>query len=276
MGLFDSVSKINPVAGKLFGSDSGGGGGGGTTEGKHTKKARIQAGAFAKNLPTIISALAGQVPAISQATVESAQQTFPAIAELQRGITRDDAGLQRELFSQDQALLRDITGTNAQSLDSLNRSLNPEFYAGREAAGSGLADLLRPGLTGGETTAIERSLASERARTGGQAGSNTETVRGATMFGDAARNRMVQALQTATSLLPQLNQGIPTLSGQQISSSTPTQVTSPTQGSDVVAPTGASLLGNIYGQTTSISTARQSTPAQASDFERVMGSLPEY
>lgn len=245
-------------------------------EGVHTKRGRIQANVFAQNLPTIISALAGQIPTINQATVESAQQTYPAIAELQRGITEKDAAQQRSLFGLDQELLRDTTGTNARSLDSLSRELNPEYYSNREAAGQGLADLLRPGLTGGETTAIERRLASDSARSGGQVGSNTETVRGAALYGDAARNRMSQALQTATNLLPQLNQGISNIQGQQISSSSPTRITPPSQASDVVAPTGAGLLNNIYGQTSSILTARAGSSVQASDFERVMGALPDY
>lgn len=118
------------------------------------------------------------------------------------------------MLAQSQGNLANITGVGGQAAtaaENLDKSLNPEYYATRANVSSQLGNLLSgmdPNkLSGSEEAEVERGL-NRVNNSGGNSNnpSSINTVNNAMTFGNALntkRTALEQALQTATSFLPQ-------------------------------------------------------------------------
>lgn len=85
---------------------------------------------------------------------------------------------------------------------------DPEFYATRANLAKGLGEMMNGGLTSGEIEAIQRSLNKQTEAAGLSTPSAMQTVASAQTFGNAARDRMGQALGMATQALPAMKSGV--------------------------------------------------------------------
>lgn len=172
----------------------------------------------------------------ARAQLQAAQQTSPEYATLMSQLLSTYGPqlvalgnqLQGENVTGYTKILNDlITGaggqlaTNANALQQkLQMQNNPEYYATRALTSSRLADLLNSidlsgNLSSTENRQIQQGLAQDAARRGTQTSpSNTETVANAMQYGQAgtarktlAQNQLTQAINAATSFLPQSNTG---------------------------------------------------------------------
>lgn len=91
--------------------------------------------------------------------------------------------------------------------NALNRTIDPEYYQTREKIAAGLAELLSGKLTGGEEEALQRSINRERIATGQTMPSALTTASAALRFGEAANNKLANALALATGALPSFRSG---------------------------------------------------------------------
>jgi len=97
----------------------------------------------------------------------------------------------------------------ANTQSQIDRGIDPEYYRNREQTSARLGEMLTPGLTPGELSGVERGLNQQNVATGNsRVGSNTNTVGNAMQYGNAARDRLGQALGLATNILPQLRSNI--------------------------------------------------------------------
>lgn len=229
-----------------------------TETGKVSRRARQLAGGFEAAYPRITATATEGIGAPDIEIARVLQQLFPQLADMQRReslrAAADQLGLMKEDIS---------------TLDILGRQTDPEYYATRAAAANAAQQLLQPGLTGGETAAIERSLGQRGIATGTQfTPSQTETVSRATTFGNAARDRFASALQSATALLPNLqkpNAPVRTIGASQVS-----MPNLPTLGG-----TSQGLAQGVLGQVGQLqNTGLQAALNRGSDLERLLASMP--
>jgi hypothetical protein len=218
-------------------------------------------------LPFFSQSVTGQLAPADQALLSSALSTIPGFADLQRDVALKDAETTRQIYTGDLGAFE----TGARKADELSRAFDPEFYSTRTDLSTALSQLLSPGLTGGERAEVERSLGRDNARSGNLpgTGSNLATVSNAMTFGNAARNRLADAISRASQVFPQLRTGVAAPGG--ISATPGSKVglpQAPTLGS-----TGMNLAGGLLGSLSG--TQNQQVAAhlapKASDLERGAG-----
>ncbi len=188
--------------------------------------------AYQDTLPAFMQTANQNVLPTEQAKLNAAQQTSPGWAQLQADIfknvgpllaqTGSDISSQNALnqAKSDSAVLagpgKDVV-TQALELQKLS---DPEYYKGRTDVSNNLSRLfdsidLSGNLSGGETEALRRGLASEsNARGTTTSPSMSETLAGAQKYGFAAKERqdqaktqLGQALSVATGALPAMKSG---------------------------------------------------------------------
>lgn len=187
---------------------------------------------YQNRLPEFMRAANANVLPTEEAKLTAAQATSPGWAQLQAQIFKDLGPVLSQTgsdISRQQALSQ--AATDAAVLEGPGRQVieraieaqklaDPEYYAQRSGVSDNLSKLfnsidLSGALSGGETEAIRRGLASEsNARGTTTSPSMTETVAGAQVYGgaakarqDQAKNQLTQALSVATGALPALKSG---------------------------------------------------------------------
>lgn len=162
-----------------------------------------------------------------------------------------------------------------------DRAANPEFYAARAQEGQGLGNLLGSidlsgKLSGGETEALNRSIAQQNMQTGTlNAPSAVNAASNAMQYGDATYKRQEQAksdlssaLGEATSFLPASQSGVGGMNAWGIATGGPTTTTSsanagmglfqgPTNYSGLTNTANANNLSSILGNAMSGQTQLQ-------------------
>lgn len=177
--------------------------------------------AYSANLPELLRITNAQIGPNELAQLQSQQATAPAYAALQnqlyaqygpemnrvgQEIARENALAQS---ATDAAVLQGSGRDAARAGMALDRETDPEYYKLRETMGSRLEDLMRPGLSGGETEAITRGLNQQNVGAGLlNTPSQTNVVSKAMTYGNAARDRLSQALGQATQALPTFRSGV--------------------------------------------------------------------
>ena len=172
---------------------------------------------YTKYLPGLLSATSGEIPEVAQNTFNATAQTEPQYQQLNTDITRQfapqlaeiNSGVQRQQAiagaNTNREVLQGAGGDAARAADSLNRSINPNFYRLSDAAADKSADLLNSvnlhGLSPGEAAAVERSNNQGLTRTGNLGNNNaTNIIANALNFGGAFNNKLnaaSNAIQTA-------------------------------------------------------------------------------
>ena len=163
------------------------------------KAAQQIASAFALALPQILNTYNTTLPQTESSLLASEQAVAPGYAQLSR-----------ELFGKNLESVVQSSANAARVSNELGRDLDPEFFALRsgagnvgEAAANALVGSLTNPLTRGEEVSIERNLNRLNQASGlSDTPSSTSTVANAAVFGEAARNRLNQALDRASQFLP--------------------------------------------------------------------------
>jgi hypothetical protein len=213
--------------------------------------------------PQVAGTYAGQTLPMELANLEAAQATFPGYGQLQRDIGLPTANLNRE-----------IAVSDIEAMSNLSRAIDPEYYSTRSATAGAIGDLLRPGLSGGERTEIERALAQANYGQGTlNAPTSTSTVANAMTFGGAARDRLSQAVNLATQALPTFTTQLGEFPASGRVSEVPMQhVGLPQPGQATAQALGPAQAQLGQTQITGLEAA-YNTP---SNFERIMGTVPDY
>jgi hypothetical protein len=178
---------------------------------------------YAKYLPGVIDVTAAQQPNIAQHQLEATQATQPGYNQLnleqaqQYAVPLAQVGQQvanSNALAGAQTNLNQIQGPGGQAAlaaAELAKQTNPNYYKVQDAASNKAVDLLNSinlkGLSGGEQSAVERSLAQSNAGTGNLGLNNAlNTTSNAMNFGGAFNqklgalgNALGAANQTATS-----------------------------------------------------------------------------
>ncbi len=163
---------------------------------------RALTGSYLRDFPAILQQIRREIPKFEQQQYGLAAQYSPQYAALQREIFRKNQ--QAAEGANLASLERFGTGITNKNLE-LDKLLNPEYYQDRAVTGDQLRELISGGLSGSELTAIERGN-NRQFETEGTAALpiRSKEVESAINFGEAGRNRLTQALQTATQVLPTL------------------------------------------------------------------------
>ena len=177
--------------------------------------------AYAQHLPELLRVTNAEILPNEQAQLASQQATAPGYAALQNQLyaqygpqlnrTGQEIARQNAL-SQSGTDLAVLQGTGREAAlagNQLDRATDPEYYRLRETMGNRLEDLLRPGLSGGESEAITRGLNQQNTGAGLlNTPSQTNVVSNAMTYGNAARDRLSGALAQATQALPTFKSGV--------------------------------------------------------------------
>lgn len=181
--------------------------------------------AYIQNLPALLNTTAAQTLPVGQQTQNAQNVLAPQQQALQTSMaTQDLPGLYQlgnSLNSQSvQGGLQNAntaatgSGANlAQNLQSLDQSLNPQYYSTRNTESNALNSAipqLSTNLNGSDTAQINRSLAQQDAQKGLlNAPSQTAAISNAVQFGNQGAalqgqkvNTLSQAINSATSFLP--------------------------------------------------------------------------
>lgn len=237
--------------------------------------------AYVKSFPDLLNITnQGAVPA-AQAQLAANQATAPGLAALQAelykaygpslGATADTiaANSAKSQAGSDLAVLQGPGSQLVKTADQLQREQDPEYYAARTATGNRLSDLynsidLSGRLSGGETEAINRSLARDNTNRGIPLNTpdQTSTVANAMTFGQAGYNRKLQAqdtlgkaLSVGTGFLPASKSNVDVLQVGTGRASAPNAGDSKFTGVDTSLGSSAQGLGNnLLGQIGSITT----------------------
>lgn len=179
--------------------------------------------AYTEQLPALMRVTNEQLTPTAQAQLAAAQATSPGYNELQQQLystyAPQLAATQSQIDSQVAAAQRaselaQVTGTGTElvkAADALQRQIDPEYYATRAAVSDALAKQLIGGLTGGESEAIQRGINQNNVRSGITAPSGETAVAAGMQYGNAANNKLTQALATATGALPTMRSNIDAL-----------------------------------------------------------------
>jgi hypothetical protein len=238
------------------------------------QRAIKQATGFAASLPLVSSSLARQFSPLAIAEQQSIADALPFALQNQLGLLGEQFGVTRATDAFNQARIsEDLLG-----LRQLQDVINPEAAAVRSSLGSGLLDLLQPGLSGGERSEIERFLNRANIQGGTQFNpTSTSTVEAATTFGTAARNRFSQALELATQAFPRLQTGIgATTFNTGIATPLQASLQLPGGGAGLSFGAGGGLLQGIGQQQGQLLAANIARPQQPSDLERASTLIPDY
>lgn len=188
--------------------------------------------AYTRYLPELMRVTNAELPAAAQTQVDIAQQTSPALAELQARLygqyAPEMAGVANNI-ARDQALSQ--AGTDAQVLQGpgtelvrsareLQREEDPEYYQNRTLLSNRLGDLvnsidLTGGISGGEREELQRAQNRQNQQRGIATNpSQTAALENAMQFGQAAyqrqgqqQDRLGQALNVGSGMLPTLRSG---------------------------------------------------------------------
>jgi hypothetical protein len=244
-----------------------------------------------KFLPGLARTIAGTTPVIEQGKYNAAAQVSPQYASLD--LMLKDAFGQKESDANAKiadANIRNLTNiqnTSGRDLASSNLELSkiadPEYYRTRETLSNGINSLVNgqdPNkLTDSELENATRGVNRTNIATGNVNPSQTQTISNALTFGDELskkRNQFSQALATATGALPTLKSGA-NPAGSVAAASGGLGDTS-FAGVKNVGESGAvnGAMGNLYNSSTAANTAYANNRDYRGDFERIVGSLPDY
>lgn len=237
--------------------------------------------------------------------IQALSDLLPYYQQALAGAQTSQAGTDYNLFSQYAPQYNDIgqalAASNAQAgaesdlniLNGTGRDItqaalenaqiaDPEYYNTRKLTADKLAELmssinLGSDLSGGETSAIERALNQEGMRRGtNNAPSALDTVRNATRYGSAARNRelenqnqLTKAISAATSFIPTSKSGVDTFklaTGKDSSASNPFA-----QAALGAGNTGTSNGSNLFSGTNSTWQTRAQIGAANQSFGNILG-----
>lgn len=159
-------------------------------------------------LPNELATLSA-TQAVSPAYAALADQLYkaygPSINKTGSDIASQNAMAQAQ---SDAAIYKGPGQDIARSALDVAKITDPEYYKTRETLGNRLGEMMQPGLTGGEETAISRGVARDNVNSGvGERQSIAQQASNATRYGGAERDRMTQALSLATGALPTLKSG---------------------------------------------------------------------
>jgi hypothetical protein len=254
-----------------------------TPRGKPSKtevNASQQARALLQNLPALLSLMNAQIGPNERAQAAASAEVSPIYAQLQREIQSGNA---LAAAQSDKNVLLGPGGDIISIADQLQRKIDPEYYTTRTNTSNAVNDLLRPGLSGGERSEVERNLNRANLQAGTHnVPTNTSTVANAMTYGQAARDRTSQAVQQATQFLPQARSGVDVLQ-QGIKS--PSSVSGAF--SNVKQNTGQDVFGfgnnsqGIAGSTNQGITSGEYglkgiKLQQPEGWEKVLGAIPDY
>lgn len=205
------VPIFDPQTGVFLGLQQPGGNTINPSAPSHRSKTEVNAAnvtkALIQNLPSILGLFNANIAPNELAQLQSSLQTSPAYAALAQQIASSNATSDANITG---GLLTGQGAQNVRAADALSREIDPEFYNVRSNTAGAINSLLHPGLTGGETEAIQRSLNQQNARAGVTNPTSLNTVSNAMTFGNAARDRVSQAVQQATQFLPTSRSGVDT------------------------------------------------------------------
>lgn len=171
--------------------------------------------AMIQHLPDLMQVTNREILPHEQAKLATAQEISPEIAALNAQIY-DTVGRRLNTIgseiAQENAMRQaqtdlDVLQGPGRDLVRIGKDVayqyDPEYFDTRASTAAGLAELFKPSLTGGEREEVQRSLNRENIFRGTHAQpSAMRTVENAMTFGNAARNRLQQAVSQATQALP--------------------------------------------------------------------------
>jgi len=165
-----------------------------------------------KNLPGITRIIGSQIAPYEKAQFQAEKRFAPQRAKLENFLYNQYA----PQYAQTQNQLADIQaqgdlnrlqgagGQGFRAAAGLAREQDPEYYAARMAASGRLQDMLNNPMTGQEMEAITRGIQRSNVNRGTMdIAGNANTAAAGMLYGQGARNRQVQNLQLASSLMPQ-------------------------------------------------------------------------
>lgn len=185
-----------------------------------------------------LAALVKHYPALAKVANENILPSEQAALKARQEISPQELALQSELYKQfgpgfaqtgsdiaaqtqkgqvsaDLAASQGGGAELVKQLDAIQRGVDPEFYATREAAGGKVNALLAGqdpnSLTGAELANVERGLNRSNISEGNLTPSATGTIKNAMTFGgalDKKRQNLADALNVATNFLSQSKSGI--------------------------------------------------------------------
>jgi len=243
-----------------------------------------------KSLPDLMRIINSQITPSELAKFGASSVVSPGYANLQAQ-TYDTAGRQLNRTGQD--IARENAFSNAQTdadvlrgpgqdiiqqVNAAQRGLDPSFYGVRDATGNALTSRISGGLTGSETTEIERALNKINSMQGTlDVPSSTTTTANALSYGQAGRGALDNALNQANTFLQTSRSGIDAFKVATGKTSAPNTGDSKFLG--VTQPGGEAnnLASNILGQAGAYNqTAAQINANRQGTAEKVVGSLPDY
>lgn len=226
------------------------------------------------------NALAGQ-NLMSQQGLENYQRFLPGYAQAEAEGNRIGQMAQARTSA-------DILGGEGQRIaagsKAIDQFLDPEYYASRAGVSQGYQNLLgglNPNeLSGSEVANIERNQNRSNIGTGtANTGSNISAIKNAMTFGD----RLQQKQNQVSNILSQVSSGLPALKTNNVNFQNLTGTAGIGSGSEQysrqsdTSPEAFGLGSNLLGQATSLSNTRRVTAAQTpQNWERIVGSLPDY
>lgn len=177
--------------------------------------------AMTTGLPGLMNALSAEYLPSERAKLEASQAVSPEYAKLAEQIYATTGMRLNEIGN----AINDINAkaqaeTSADVVAGPGRRLveeglktariaDPEYYRTRELAGARLAEMLNGGITPGEEEAISRGVAKDRIGSGNlNAPSNIEGIKAGILYGNAATQKMSNALQLATGAMPTMKSGV--------------------------------------------------------------------
>lgn len=264
--------------------------------------------AYAKYLPSVLQATAGEIGNLSQKQLDATRATDPGyqalnLAETEAfgpGLAKVGSDIQRQNALEGARTnvmqLNGPGGEAAKAADAVNRATNPNYYKVQDAASEQAKNLINSvnlnGLSPGEANAIERSTNQANTATGNLGLNNpTNTIANAMNFGGAYNAKLgilSNALQTGTGVAQSAqNNGFNPVN---IALGQPNTTTGSNFGTNTFAPAnagtnagstqgalgfGQGLLSNQFGQNTA-SIGAAASRANANSIPAYMGAAPSY
>lgn len=245
-----------------------------------------QAQAYQDILPSLMAtfykSLNQQAPTQAQTQLDLLKNLGPQFAQQEAAINKIG---QESKAQTDLGLLRGVGKDITTAQLDLAKLADPEFFGLRQKLGDkagALLDAQDPTqLSGSELATIERGVNRNNVRRGvSDSGSTINTVRSGMLFGDALaakQSRLGQTLNSIASFAPNLRSGAfnPAMATGQSGSGTGMGEFSSASNSGTQL--GANFASNVLGQSgAGGQTVAGKTRDNTKDYERIMGSLPDY
>jgi len=281
------IPNFDPLSGYFQGLDTGGDT---LNEPKAYKPSKTETDlktvtrGLIRNLPSLLSTMNAQILPNELAQLQSSSLVSPYYAQMQRDIQGQNA---MAAAQSDKDILLGPGADVISIADKLQRQIDPEYYSTRTNTSNAIGELMKPGLTGGERSEVERSLNKANLQAGTHnVPTNTSTVANAMTYGGAARDRLSSAVNQATQFLPLAKSGVDVLQ-QGIKS--PSSVSGAF--SNVRQNSGQDVIGagnNIFGSTNSNAGQLSNTAlsnqgqlkiaklGQPAGWEKIAGAIPDY